>query len=224
MNPKFNINEFEKLKNTEILFECEICKSEFISTKKYLRRALGLTKSKRPPSLKYCSKECIRKGKMTGEYKKCKNCETEVYRSISELKSNENVFCGNSCKAIFWNKEKNYGTNRSKIEIWIEEELKSIFDFEILFNDRKTLDGYEIDIYIPSLKIAFELNGIFHYLPIFGNDKLKVIENRDLEKFKKCEDKNIKLYVIDITDSKKFDKIKDKKYLDFIVNKLNENV
>lgn len=220
MKPKFNINEFEKLKNIEIIFECEVCKNEFNSTKKYLRRALGLTKSKRPPSLKYCSSACVRKGKMTGEYKKCKNCEVEVYRSISEIRKNENIFCGHSCKAIFWNKEKNYGVNRSKIEIWIEDEIKKRYDFEILFNDRKILSNLELDIYIPDFNIAFELNGIFHYQPIFGAEKLKVTENNDLRKFKECENKNIQLYVLDITDSKKFNKENDKKYLDFILDKI----
>ena len=220
MKPKFNINEFEKLKNSEIIFECEICKSEFKSTKKYLKRALGITKSKRPPSLKYCSIECIRKSKMTGQYKKCKNCEVEVYRSIGELRKSKNVFCGHSCKAIFWNKEKNYGVNRSKIEIWIEEEIKKRYTFEISFNDRKILNNLELDIYIPDFNIAFELNGIFHYQPIFGDDKLKITENNDLRKFKECEEKNIKLYVIDISDSKRFNKERDKKYLDFILNKI----
>jgi len=187
-----------------------------------IRRALGITKSISPPTLKYCSKECRNKSRMTGEYLKCKECGEEVYRAKRELEKNDSVFCGHSCKAIFWNKNKNFGSNRSKIEIWIEDELKRVFDFEISFNDRNLLSKYELDIYIPTLNLAFELNGIFHYQPIFGNDRLKIVKKNDIEKINECYIKGVELFVIDITDSKRFNKDKDKKYLDFIINEINK--
>ena len=33
----------------------------------------------------------------------------------------------------------------------------------------------ELDVYVPSLNLAFELNGIFHYEPIYGEKKLNQI-------------------------------------------------
>lgn len=223
MKPKFDISNLEVLKNKDIVFECEVCSSEFSSTKKYVRRALGITKHPRRPSLKYCSRSCMSKGKMTGNYVKCCVCEKEVYRNIKELVNESNrFFCSYSCKGIDWNRNKDFGTNRSKIEIWIEEELKGKYDFEIIFNDRSVvIDKYELDIYIPSLKMAFELNGIFHYEAIFGDDRLKITKERDLLKVNECLKKGIDLIVIDITDSKKFDKVKDKKYLDYIIKEIN---
>lgn len=224
MKPKFNINKFEELNNKDIIFECEICGNEFNSTKKYVRRVLGLTINTNKTSLKYCSKECSGKAQMTGQNVRCNECGKEVYRSLKQYNKNNSrqFFCSASCKAIDWNKNKNYGFNRSKIEEWIEEELINRYNFEFLFNDRNILDSnYELDIYIPKLSLAFELNGIFHYDAIFGKDKLKIIENKDLEKIKECECKDIKLIVIDITDSKHFNKNKDKKYLDFILKEID---
>lgn len=224
MKPKFEINEFENLKNKDIVFECEVCGNEFNSTKKYLRRALGITKHPRKPSLKYCSKECNSKGRMTGEYLKCSNCEKEIYRNKKEIDRNESgeFFCGYVCNGEYWNKNKNYGINRSKLEIWTEEILKSKYDFEIKFNDREVLSKYELDIYIPKLNLAFELNGIFHYEPIFGEDKLKVTKNKDLEKAVECMNKKIELITIDVSDSKRFDKRFDIKYINYIMSEINK--
>jgi hypothetical protein len=224
MKPKFDINNLELLKNKEIIFECEICGIDFKSTKKYVRRALGITNHPRKPSLKYCSRVCMGRGKMTGDYVNCFVCKKEVYRNRKELKNDSGkFFCSYSCSGIDWNKSKNFGFNRSKIEIWIEKELISKYDFEIIFNDRNIVCGkYELDIYIPSLKLAFELNGIFHYESIFGEEKLKITKKKDLLKIDECLKKNISLIVIDITDSKKFNKDKDKKYLDYIIQEIEK--
>ncbi len=222
MKPKFDINNFELLKNKDLKFECEICSNEFTSTKKYLRRALGITIHPRKPSIKYCSRKCQSIGRKTGVEVKCEECGKEVYRCLNEIKSSKNsiFFCSNECKGINWNKNKDFGFNRSKIEIWVEEELAKKYKFNIIFNDRDLL-GYELDIYIPSLKIAFELNGIFHYEAIFGKDKLKVTKERDLFKINECLKKKVKLSVIDITDIKNFTPFKGKKYLDYIIKEID---
>lgn len=226
MKPKFDIKKFEELENINIIFECEICGKEFNSTKKYLKRALGITKSSKPPSLKYCSKECNSKGQMTGQYIKCDLCGLSVYRAIREIKKNKSgiFYCSYKCKGIYWNTNKNYGFNRSKLEIWIESKIKEKYNFEIKFNDRYLLSNYELDIYIPTLKIAFELNGIFHYEPIFGEEKLKVIEKKDIEKINLCHIKGIKLITIDTTDSKRFNEIKDSKYLNYIIKQIDKAI
>lgn len=225
MKPKFDITNFELVKNKDILFECEICGVEFKSTKKCVRQALGITIHPKKPSLKYCSKVCMGKGKMTGEYVKCFVCEKEIYRSLKQFNKNENkqFFCSALCKGIDWNKNKDFGCNRSKMEIWIEEELVKRYKFDILFNERTVVgNNYELDIYIPSLKLAFELNGIFHHESIFGEEKLKVIRSKDLVKVNECDNKGVDLIVIDTTDSKHFNKIKDKKYLDYIIKEIDK--
>ena len=44
--------------------------------------------------------------------------------------------------------------------------------------------------------LAIELNGIFHYEPIYGNKKFNQIQNNDKQKFKLCHDAGIELVVI----------------------------
>jgi hypothetical protein len=58
------------------------------------------------------------------------------------------------------------------------------------------LDGLEVDVAIPSLKLAIEWNGIVHFKPIYGEDKLLKVQNKDTEKLKIAANKNINLIVI----------------------------
>jgi len=79
-----------------------------------------------------------------------------------------------------------------------------------------------VNIYIPSLQLAFELNGIFHYEPIFGktknekNDKLNKIKDHDKGKFKSCIEKEISLCIIDTSLQKHFTEKSSQKYLDIV--------
>ena len=87
------------------------------------------------------------------------------------------------------------------------------------FNDRHICDGYELDIYIPSLKLGFEINGIFHYKPIFGQDKLDNIVRKDIIKNSICKNKNIDLITIKDT-SVKF----SEKYGKLILETIHEHI
>ena len=69
---------------------------------------------------------------------------------------------------------------------------------EFHFNRKDTINS-ELDIYIPSLKIAFELNGIFHYEPIYGPEKLGQINNNDERKMQACIEHGIELCLIDVS-------------------------
>ena len=80
-----------------------------------------------------------------------------------------------SCAATYNNKNKTHGTRRSKLECFIEKKLSELYpDLTIHYNQKDTINS-ELDIYIPSFKLAFELNGIFHYEPIYGEEKLNQI-------------------------------------------------
>lgn len=132
-------------------------------------------------------------------------------------------FCNSSCAASYNNRNKKFGIRRSKLEIWIEEELKKEYSFEIIFNGKETINS-ELDIYIPSLSLAFELNGIFHYEPIYGEDKLKNIKNNDDRKFQACLEKNIELCIIDTSSAKVFKPERDRKYLDIVKKIINNKI
>lgn len=155
-------------------------------------------------------------------YTKCSECGENIMKKPSEIKKskNGNLFCNRSCAATYNNKHKTSGTRRSKMEIWIEEQLKTKYNFEILFNNKEII-GSELDIYIPHLKLAFELNGIFHYEPIYGDKKFESIKNNDNRKFQACLEKEIEFCIIDTSGSKKFKPERDKKYLEIIEKVIN---
>lgn len=76
---------------------------------------------------------------------------------------------------------------------------------QIITNDKLALDGYELDIYVPSLKLGIEWNGIVHFKPIYGETKLSKIQKRDMEKQHLAEESGINLIVIpDLVSTKAY--------------------
>ena len=128
----------------------------------------------------------------------CANCDNQIIRQRSQFKKSKSgrSFCNNSCAASYNNKLKRK-SRRSKIEIKFYNLLVKEFpNLKILPNDKTMLDGLEADIAIPSLKLAIEWNGIVHFKPIYGQQKLDKVKNKDTEKLKIASNKNINLIVI----------------------------
>jgi len=129
----------------------------------------------------------------------CEECGAVCHKTPCQIKQSEHHFCSLSCSSKYHQKNKTTGTNCSKAEKYIRQKLDTQFpNLNVKYNNRKII-GKELDIYIPSLSIAFEINGIFHYLPIFGQKKLDKTQKSDLEKKQLCFAKNISLHVIDIS-------------------------
>ena len=84
--------------------------------------------------------------------------------------------------------------------------IKSIYSGEIIENDISVLDGLEIDIYLPELKIGFEFNGDYwHMNPLMyryddenSSSHIKAIDQweKDRKKILLADKKGIKLYHI----------------------------
>jgi hypothetical protein len=85
-------------------------------------------------------------------------------------------------------------SNYSIEEIEIQEFLKSL-NISFIENDRKILDGKELDIFIPDKKFAIEVNGLYWHS--YGKYDVEKI-NSHLYKTQKCEKKDISL--MHITD------------------------
>jgi len=68
----------------------------------------------------------------------------------------------------------------------------------------------------PTLELAFELNGIFHYEPIFGQDKLSQIQNNDGRRFQVCLERGIELCIVDVSVLKYFKPANAQRYLDIV--------
>ena len=108
---------------------------------------------------------------------KCDRCNQTI---ICYLHAGKYPICFNCDKdnASFFQKE---------IFDFLREELGN--DVIILTNDRSILYPQEIDIYIPSLKLAIEFNGLFWHSELSGS-KNKIYH---LNKLNKCITKEIKL-------------------------------
>lgn len=154
----------------------------------------------------------------------CKNCGKNFKKTTSAIKKTKNNFCCQSCAAIYNNKNKNTGIKRSKLELWVETNLTKLYPtLKILYNNKSAINS-ELDIYIPSLKLAFELNGIVHYKPIYGNDKFSQIIKNDNEKIKQCIMTNISLHIIDTSSQKCVNESTSTKFLQIITNIINNKL
>ena len=78
-----------------------------------------------------------------------------------------------------------------------------------------------MDIYIPQLKLAFELNGVFHYEPIFGSEKLNQIQNNDGRKFQACLERGIELCIVDTSKLNYFKESNALPYLEIVQKIIN---
>jgi hypothetical protein len=107
-----------------------------------------------------------------------------------------NLQCNNCHSDIEYNWDEKYMLRRceqcypigkmfSKFEAQLANELD---DIVLVKNDRKTLNGKELDILIADKKIAIEFNGIYWYSELQGKNK-----NYHLDKTTQCQEKGIQL-------------------------------
>ncbi len=222
MKPLFTENQFNAAKSTELLpCECYVCGETFFPAKKRISRHLkGISGC----LIKYCSAKCSNTEKATLKIFSCKNCNKSIRRNPKDIQKYRNFFCSSSCSATYNNKHKVKGTRRSKLEFWLELKLKLNFPDLIFYFNETTHAGFELDIYIPNLNLAFELNGIFHYEPIYGINKLQSIQRNDLSKSKICHDLKIDLCIINTCSQRYFTEKSSKQYLDIITNIITERL
>jgi len=91
--------------------------------------------------------------------------------------------------------------------------IQSIYNGEIITNDRKLLNGKEVDIYLPELNLAIEFNGLYWHSEFEKHYKYHI------NKTQECKDKNIQLIHIFEDDwLYKKDIIKSR-----LLNKLNKS-
>jgi len=78
-------------------------------------------------------------------------------------------------------------SNISESEIEVQKFIKENYKNEIIYNNRKIISPYELDIYLPDLNLAFEFNGLYWH------NELNKDKNYHLNKTELCENKGINL-------------------------------
>lgn len=216
----FTENEFKNAKiNDSLPCKCKQCNNEFKLSKHNILRVLN-PNTKRTGD--FCSDACRRNARKTKKSVVCLNCNRVFEKLPNQIKKVKNNFCSLSCSATYNNKNKQSGNRRSKLECYLESQLNLLYpNLNILYNNKEII-GSELDIYISNLNLAFELNGIFHYEPIYGINKLEKIKENDSNKFKKCIERNISFCIIDTSSQKYFKESTSQKYLEIIVNIIKE--
>ena len=113
---------------------------------------------------------------------KCDKC-TKLHK-IERKVLDQRLYLG-----LDWRDCITYSFSTSNGENELGKFIKSIYNGEIIYNNRKII-GSEIDIYLPDLKIGFEFNGLYWHCEI--NKK----SNYHYNKYKSAINNNIKLIQI----------------------------
>lgn len=222
MKPLYTEEEFKNAKSKDyLLCECLFCKKYFNTIKHNIVNSFNPNSR---ANIDFCSIKCAKASLSKKIEVKCVNCHSLFLKGNADVKRSNNHFCSKSCSATYNNKNKTTGNRRSKLEIWLEEQLTQLYpDLPIDFNKKDAI-GSELDIYIPSLNLAFELNGIFHYEPIYWTNKLDQIQSNDKSKSLACHEAKIDLCIIDTSAQKYVKPSTSQKYSDIINNIIKERL
>lgn len=183
-------------------FECGHCHRVFYAPK---YRVLTTLKGRSRNKLDACSSECSHALRKRSETVTCLQCGKTFEKRASDMRKSPNHFCSNSCSAAYNNHRKRRGdVRRSYAEIYLSSLIRADFpDLDIQENTRDLLPGgYEVDILIPSLRLAIELNGPIHYFPIHGEAQLEKVRHADIQKQIEIHALGYNLVVIDISHLK----------------------
>jgi len=112
----------------------------------------------------------------------CKDCgnEFEIMPQLFRKRCKENRIICTQCNPL-------YNNQISFDEKELLKFIKSIYSGEILINDKSIISPYELDIYLPDLKLAFEYNGLYWHSELYKD------MNYHLNKTVACEKNHIHL-------------------------------
>lgn len=119
----------------------------------------------------------------------CNKCEEKWYETGSILYRDRKKDGTELCTRLL-PLQPNISTYELRIRSWLDE-----WDIKYKTNVHDIIDG-ELDIYIPSKKIAIEFNGTYHHRTVDKIETTGKPKEYHLDKFKKCLAKDIQLISI----------------------------
>ena len=194
--------EFNSGKRLCYLIICDNCCEQHYKAQCEILRGLRMHKKF------FCCKECNAEYHSTKQNVVCANCAITFQKLPNQIAKTKNNFCSKSCAATFNNKNKKFGTRRSKLEQLIEDMLRIEYPGLSFDCNQKNVIGSELDFYFPNINLAIQINGPLHYQPIYGQKKLDQIRSMDEEKRIACDTRSIKLIEIDCSQDKYLNKKK----------------
>lgn len=99
---------------------------------------------------------------------KCLKCDNEFYDHLADGRKPRCLIC--------------YPYYVSKLEIDIREYIQSVYNGELIFNDRQIISPLELDIVLPKLNLAIEVNGTFWHGPKCKSENYHEIKSSLCEK------------------------------------------
>jgi very-short-patch-repair endonuclease len=106
----------------------------------------------------------------------CEICKNDFFIDYGLLKNRKKI------KTILCTICNPISKHISGIEIQLQNFIKDNYNSEILFNNKKIINPYELDIYLPELKLAFEFNGLFWHNEINRENDYHLIKTEMCEK------------------------------------------
>lgn len=204
----------------KLTFTCPVCSKTFTKQNVYYDRHVQKHGRDYQPK---CSLKCVSIFNSKSKPVDCLQCGKAFIKSGANLKKSPcHHFCSRSCSASYNNRHKTHGTRRSKLEQHLEEQIKTLFPSLPCECNAKTLIGSELDFYFPTLKLAIELNGILHYQPIYGQDKLDRIINNDKQKSMRCHELGVDFRVIDTSSCDNLTPSQKRKYWNIVQTLLSD--
>jgi len=164
--------------NKRILLICPICKKKFYKPPSLIKNKNNV----------FCSVECHDTFQTTKELVKCAKCGKRFYKHLCLIKRSRLSFCSQQCVS-------KYRFKGSFVETEFEELIK-VLDISYIRNDRTILKPLELDFWFPDIQFAVEINGRTHYKPVYGQNTLDKVRNRDRRKHKMCKALGIKLRTV----------------------------
>jgi hypothetical protein len=207
MHPLFTEAELQRAKCRESLpLKCLSCGGTFHRPKNKILAQFTQTDYRAD----FCSQKCQAEHlkKVSHKEVSCESCFMVFNKAVAKIKSTKHNFCSRSCSAKFHNSRKDFGIRVSKMEVFLQERLPALYPkLHFQFNGKQQI-GSELDIYIQQFELAFEVNGIFHYQPIYGEEKFLRTQENDKRKLLECKSAGISLHVIDISSISHFEERK----------------